>query len=70
MIEFYRNHFDFGMTKAEALRQAQLAMMYYADKDGALPPVDKRPKVDPRDPKTRRNPLHYWAGFMLSGDWR
>ena len=60
MREFYQRLWDSKkpMSRAEALRQAQLWM---------LDPVNRgvnRPKDD------GPLPPHYWAAFVLSGDWR
>jgi CHAT domain-containing protein len=80
MIEFYKNLWDKKLGKLESLRQAQLTMLRQYD------PKTKRIRgpgpVRPADPDTLgeaenaegkpREPLPplYWAGFVLSGDWR
>ena len=63
MIDFYDNLWRKKMSKAEALRQAQLTMLREGVKRG-LGSDDQ-----PADAK-RRLPPYYWAGFVLSGDWR
>jgi CHAT domain-containing protein len=49
------------VSRAEALRQAQLSML----KDGI-----KRGMVREDDKGAKRTPPYYWAAFVLSGDWR
>lgn len=66
MIRFFENHWKRGMTKAEALREAQVWLLrgeYRASPEmrGAKiagPPVDSGPL-----------PAVYWAGFTLNGNW-
>ena len=64
MAEFYRVAWDRKtvVSRVEALRQAQLAMLREGDKRGML----RRDKQD----KSERVPPYYWAAFVLSGDWR
>ena len=50
------------VSRAEALRQAQLRML----KEGASRGM--RRKDD--EGKEERLPPYYWAAFVLSGDWR
>ena len=56
MTRFYAAAWDTKkpVSRAEALRQAQLALIREGDKDG--PP--------------RRLAPYFWAAFVLSGDWR
>ena len=66
MVEFYRNLLQKRQSKLTALRQAQLAMLKRYDRTKSelrgLAQVDDA-KGDPVAP-------YYWAGFVLSGDWR
>ncbi|MGO8671971.1 MAG: CHAT domain-containing protein [Capsulimonadaceae bacterium] len=84
MRRFYSLHAR-GLTKAEALRQAQLALLRGAVDalaPGAHRQVD-RPDADelpttskpdapafPVDPKAPYAHPYYWAPFMLMGNWR
>ena len=62
MREFYRRVWSAdGVSKAEALRQAQLWML------GNL--KDRGGVVRPEAPQGPPLP-YYWASFVLSGDWR
>jgi CHAT domain-containing protein len=74
MTEFYRNLWEKKLGKLEALRQAQLAMLQrYDRRQGKLRGPQEVP-IQPRatDPKAARTSLapFFWAGFVLSGDWR
>jgi CHAT domain-containing protein len=73
MAEFYRSAWDekHTLTKAEALRRAQLALMWGTVKDGKFRGPGKVPEKLPAGvkPSPRLPPL-YWAAFVLSGDWR
>ncbi len=57
MVEVYRNLWQRGLTKAEALRQAQIAALH-----GKLhqPPGNGGGALSP----------YFWAAFVMSGDWR
>jgi tetratricopeptide (TPR) repeat protein len=67
MGDFYTAAWDTEkvVSRAEALRQAQLKML----KDGAARGGIVKLKP-PRGKPTPRLPPYYWAGFVLSGDWR
>ena len=74
MIEFYRNLWHKKMSKLEALRQAQLTMIFNYDpqervlrgkKTRRTPPAAGQPR-----PKAKTLPPSFWAAFTLSGDWR
>jgi CHAT domain-containing protein len=67
MSDFYAAAWDTEkvISRAEALRQAQLKML----KDGAARGGIVKLKP-PRGKPTPRLPPYYWAGFVLSGDWR
>jgi CHAT domain-containing protein len=63
MIDFYDNLWGKKMSRVEALRAAQLAMLREGMKRGldlSGWPAEKK----------RRVPPFYWAGFVLSGDWQ
>jgi CHAT domain-containing protein len=62
MERFYENHWQKNMSVPEALREAQLWLLYgrpergYVRTDGPAKPVNLSPR--------------FWAAFVLSGDWR
>jgi CHAT domain-containing protein/Tfp pilus assembly protein PilF len=62
MERFYENLWQKKLSRQEALRQAQLAMLRGELVRGA--------EVEKTEPGPRRLPPHYWAAFVLSGDWR
>jgi CHAT domain-containing protein len=80
MVEFYRNLWEKKLGKLEALRQAQMTMLRRYDPEakrlrgpGPVRPIasdnleaTKEQNGKPREPL----PPFYWAGFVLSGDWR
>jgi CHAT domain-containing protein len=81
MAEFYRNLWERKLPRLEALRRAQLAMLLHYDaKDGRLRAPGAAVPVDPAELAAAREKLRtagrpplpplYWAGFVLSGDWR
>jgi CHAT domain-containing protein len=81
MQEFYRNLWERKLPKLEALRRAQLAMLLHYDaKAGRLRAPGAAVPVDPAELAAAREKLRtagrpplpplYWAGFVLSGDWR
>jgi CHAT domain-containing protein len=53
-----------GMTKAEALRQAQLALLHGAADPAGTSPGSKQPPAS-----QYANPF-YWAPFILIGNWK
>jgi tetratricopeptide (TPR) repeat protein len=67
MADFYAAAWDTDkiISRAEALRQAQLKML----KDGAARGGIVKLKV-PKGKPAPRLPPYYWAAFVLSGDWR
>jgi CHAT domain-containing protein len=70
MKEFYTNLWQKKMTKIEALRGAQLAMIHRYDpytKELSSRALDI-PAGDVTD--VRSGSPFYWAAFVLSGDWR
>jgi CHAT domain-containing protein/tetratricopeptide (TPR) repeat protein len=81
MREFYRNLWEKGLPRLEALRRAQLTMLLHYDaKGGRLRAPGTAVAVDPaglarareamRAAGRRPLPPLYWAAFTLSGDWR
>jgi CHAT domain-containing protein len=66
MSEFYRVAWDTDtiVSRAEALRRAQLSILKEGKRRGLGKKDEKLPKGE-----TRLPPL-YWAAFVLSGDWR
>jgi CHAT domain-containing protein len=63
MREFYRRVWaDKPLSKAEALRQAQLWLLEETKRRGGL----ERERPAAKGPP----PPYVWAAFVLSGDWR
>jgi CHAT domain-containing protein len=69
MAEFYRVAWDPDsiISRAEALRRAQLSILKEGKRRGLGKKDEKLPKGAKAE--TRLPPL-YWAAFVLSGDWR
>jgi CHAT domain-containing protein/uncharacterized protein HemY len=65
MARFYENLWKKKLTKADALREAQLWML----KEGPRRSMDREPDDD-QPKKLARTAPYYWAAFVLSGDWR
>jgi CHAT domain-containing protein/Tfp pilus assembly protein PilF len=73
MVNFYRRLWgkENRFSKLEALRQAQVAMLKgYDPKLGRIRGVAGVRAQDPITSPKDRAPLHFWAAFTLSGDWR
>jgi CHAT domain-containing protein len=76
MVEFYKNLWQRKLPRLEALRQAQCAMRkYYDPKYGELmaEPVTRGMTSSGEalsTPYSEGLSPSYWAGFVLSGDWR
>ena len=73
MAEFYRNMWEKKLPKIEALRQAQLTIINkyrVADEAGGISgPLVERPQ-NSKGVEADRLPPRFWAGFILSGDWK
>ena len=72
MAEFYKNLWNNKLPKLEALRQAQLTMIKeYKDRVPGGPAGRIEDRKDAlASGETDQLPPVYWAGFVLSGDWR
>ncbi|HEV2970310.1 MAG TPA: CHAT domain-containing protein, partial [Pirellulales bacterium] len=70
MIDFYENLWTKKMSKIEALRQAQLALMRKGVDTRAGAKRGLEFKADQPPDADHRLPPYYWAAFVLSGDWR
>ncbi|HEV3255103.1 MAG TPA: tetratricopeptide repeat protein, partial [Candidatus Acidoferrales bacterium] len=81
MADFYHRWIDTHVTKAEALRQAQLDLLY-GRRAKTTPPADptaaaeaKRcatasdQTISPSDPNASHADPNYWAPFFLYGNW-
>ncbi|MHC4133557.1 MAG: CHAT domain-containing tetratricopeptide repeat protein [Planctomycetota bacterium] len=71
MQRFYRNLWDKGLPKVEALREAQLWLMREGGKPGSALArgvciEEGKESMD----EDGRLPPYFWAAFVLSGDWR
>ena len=72
MTELYNNFWKKKMPKIEALRQAQLAMIkqYQRRNNQGLASRVKDQSGDATGGQSDLLPPAFWAGFVLSGDWR
>jgi CHAT domain-containing protein len=80
MAEFYENLWMRKLGNRESLRQAQLTMIHHYDsQSGQLRGSGKRVTTSAaelakaREKQNRSDgslPPFFWAGFILSGDWR
>ena len=75
MERFYRNRWEKNLSPLEALHEAQLWMLCGGPtgaKAGDSGPRSFKPDALPESAKTKDGRLspHYWAAFVLSGDWR
>lgn len=65
MQHFYENLWQKKLTRLEALREAQKWMLREGRQRGLVLLDEENPPQ--RDAST---PAYFWAGFVLSGDWR
>ena len=79
IAEFYREFLTKGKSKAEALRQAKLAMLYdYDIKNGVMRGTIRTRNKNASAPARKATSANeqallaarFWAGFVLIGDWR
>jgi len=70
MEQFYRNVWERKLSKSEALRQAQIAMLRKYDLASGSLRGDKRIKPLAKLEEFTTTPPQFWAAFVLSGDWR
>ena len=72
MVQFYKNLWEKKLPKLEALRQAQLMMLreYGFREPGGAPARVKERNAAVTSGEIRRLPPVFWAGFVISGDWR
>ena len=72
MAQFYKNLWEKKLPKLEALRQAQLTMLreYGFREPGGAPVRVKERNGAVTSGEIRRLPPVFWAGFVISGDWR
>ena len=66
MADFYATAWDTKriVSRAEALRSAQVSMLKEGRRRGVGTKAEKLPEGG------ERLPPYYWAAFVLSGDWR
>jgi CHAT domain-containing protein len=62
MERFYDNYWRKNLGTLESLREAQLWLLTEGPTRGIV-------RMEETD-AARRAPPHYWAAFVLSGDWR
>jgi CHAT domain-containing protein len=74
MQRFYENLWEKGLGKLEALREAQLWVRREGRSrvtgSGESRGVRIPDQDEPSSGESRNLPPFYWAGFVLSGDWR
>ena len=70
MERFYANICVKGMGKLEALREAQLWMLNEGAKSEDVRRGLELPDEGGGLDEYGRLPPYYWAGWVLSGDWR
>ena len=68
---FYTNLWERKMSKAVALREAQVWLLRHARAEGVdVRGVGRDPATKPGTGEDGALPPLYWAAFVLSGDWR
>ena len=70
MERFYGNLWDKRMPKLQALREAQLWLMREGGRPGSDAARGLGIEREVLESSNGRLPSHYWAGWVLSGDWR
>lgn len=68
MSEFYRNLLTQDLTKAESLRQAQISLI--RDSRGSSKVLRRGATLGSGSTEQIVGAPYFWAGFVLSGDWR
>jgi CHAT domain-containing protein len=70
MIDFYDNLWSKGLSKIEALRQAQLTMLRHGIERTTAEAGERGLKLADEHPTSANHlPPYYWAAFVLSGAW-
>ena len=68
MSEFYRSLLTQDLTKAESLRQAQISLI--RDSTGSSQVLRRGATLGSGSTELIVGAPYFWAGFVLSGDWR
>lgn len=70
MERFYRNLWANGLSKLDALREAQLYYLHHPDELSRQPGDHRAARLLEDHPSPQRASPALWAAFMLSGDWQ
>jgi CHAT domain-containing protein/tetratricopeptide (TPR) repeat protein len=70
VTRFYKNLWEKKLPKGEALREAQLWMLKEGRGAGIQRGLELKGVKRDKPAMNGRLPPHYWAAFVLSGDWR
>lgn len=70
MERFYENLWQKDMGALESLRRAQLDMLHHYNPEDGNSKGIRRLVPSSKAGSTGALPPYYWAGFVLSGDWR
>ena len=70
MAAFYKNLWQNKLSRAEALRRAQIDMLNNNPRSGDLRGMEFSTRPGKNQRGMGRLPPFYWAAFVLSGDWR
>ena len=70
MAAFYKNLWQNNLSRAEALRRAQIDMLNNKPRSGDLRGMEFSTRPGKNQRGMGRLPPFYWAAFVLSGDWR